>query len=1656
MGLSAARRSEVDDWFLVLESDRPRPSPAPSAVICPSAGLRSGRTPVRAWSGQYGATWWQPGQRQEDLWFPLLRRRPSLPFIPSVEAVKQPVSSARLGYANRSSVERLLQPAFKKRDDWYQYFDPSFTIKQQETRPSSSLASSITSSLAQARSEYVKGGVVRDSEFIERWQEALGLVDELSEMEDLEHRLRGVRDLEDRLQEVDELVERIQEVIEEELGREEVEKMAQEEEVQPERSQVEMELAETLEVGEVDELEDEIKRVFFGEREVEERFKSGSLDDDVHVVVSQRKVRKTVTVVQESWQEQAETESASESVEPETQGWTIEREIRTTSVFEEKGFKVLLQEDGFNIPLQEDGFNRHLEEEGFNRQLQEEGFNIPPQEEGFNRHLQEEGFNRHLEEEGFNRHHEEEGFNRHLQEEGFNIPLKEEGFNIPPQKEGFNIPPQEEGFNIPLKEEGFNMPPQKEGFNIPRQEEGFNIPPQKEGFNIPPQEEGFNIPPQKEGFNIPRQEEGFNIPPQKEGFNIPPQEEGFNIPPQESQVEDNDVWFRLFDRLPYKAVSKPQAASTVPAEEYFTSKSITTKVLERREVLVDEMKTRGPQVLVDELSPAGTQVLVDELSPAGTQVLVDEMSTRAPQVLVDEMSTRGAEVSGGWEDVWFILMDVIPRGTPFVPPVTSVASDQEPAKQSYSSEMIQSPAVEDEREVMVEEERLAPEETRDSPDILEVLERVADDWFVLFQVTPRKTTYVSPVATTVERDQKAVELSYPTETAGPTVEDQRQVVVNETILQQQETAGSQTIPAPVSVAERVEDDWFVLFNRVPRKTTYVTPGVVSHLGNVFALVTSVASDQEPAKQSYSSEMIQSPAVEDEREVMVEEERLAPEEPRGSPEILEVLERVADDWFLLFEVIPRKTTYVSPADEASVREIPKTTAMTLIEKTTTDEREEITGAIVQKIEMENMFKYGTETQPALLLKDGEDDWFVLLDVGSRAPSAVPPGSPVFLPVALKDLSRRVTTVAAVETIESVDRVRWTSSTVVTVEEVLQKQEERPPRRSIPEQAVPTREPDDWFVLLDVVPREVTYIAPAAPSTVYPEVSVPLQIVTEEAELTPQLEDIPRKRGTQLEDILQLSAQPPPERDDSWFVLFDAVLIQPVTRPLVSSQSSGVEGRTTGTLQKVIIVEERRREETSLSDVQVTRYPSERKGGDEWFSLFDASRVSPVTRVAEVQGPMAGTALRGPSSEERAVVMEKKTVVMEERVAVMEERRPQEPTESESEYGIVWHMLFGRVGEAGRKMPTVERVRVSPKERASEGVPAVEQTPSRGSAVRQIRQQEAVPQPGNEVEDYWFGLLDVAPKKPVATAPQVRFYPDVRPATKATLAPAAPALRPLTPAVPAVRPLTPAAPAVQPRFGKRILAERLPAAQLREAVDDWFVLLDAVRTESVAAVGSHRGVRPVSAPVFSQAALAEAGLPLFPLDLPQTSTPLRSARQEERRLEVTMEAAEPAKGEAGTEDKSEEATSEPVRLRKRRAKRIEGDSIYIRHSLLMLEELEKPQEELLRHHASVSELKRNFMQAVPDSRPSEWDKRLSTHSPFRTAGANGGPGTDGITSDGSDGDKDSSTTFSSEGGVTTTTTRISKVVKSGSTETRVEKRIVISAESEVEEGNDGTSM
>uniref|UniRef100_A0AAY4DYC6 FERM domain-containing protein n=1 Tax=Denticeps clupeoides TaxID=299321 RepID=A0AAY4DYC6_9TELE len=57
------------------------------------------------------------------------------------------------------------------------------------------------------------------------------------------------------------------------------------------------------------------------------------------------------------------------------------------------------------------------------------------------------------------------------------------------------------------------------------------------------------------------------------------------------------------------------------------------------------------------------------------------------------------------------------------------------------------------------------------------------------------------------------------------------------------------------------------------------------------------------------------------------------------------------------------------------------------------------------------------------------------------------------------------------------------------------------------------------------------------------------------------------------------------------------------------------------------------------------------------------------------------------------------------------------------------------------------------------------------------------------------------------------------------------------------------------------------------------------------------------------------------------------------------------------------------------RVQGENIYVRHSNLMLEDLDKTQEDVLKHQASISELKRSFMEAKPEPRPSQWDKRLT---------------------------------------------------------------------------------
>ncbi|XP_038016703.1 protein 4.1 isoform X29 [Motacilla alba alba] len=263
------------------------------------------------------------------------------------------------------------------------------------------------------------------------------------------------------------------------------------------------------------------------------------------------------------------------------------------------------------------------------------------------------------------------------------------------------------------------------------------------------------------------------------------------------------------------------------------------------------------------------------------------------------------------------------------------------------------------------------------------------------------------------------------------------------------------------------------------------------------------------------------------------------------------------------------------------------------------------------------------------------------------------------------------------------------------------------------------------------------------------------------------------------------------------------------------------------------------------------------------------------------------------------------------------------------------------------------------------------------------------------------------------------------------------------------------------------EPKPADQMREK-------------PAVAVITPERSPRPTSAPAIAQSHPAEpAPAKSIVKDVATSKVGKETAKSDVRREEFPLEKPE-----------------EPVDASKKRSKRLDGENIYIRHSNLMLEDLDKTQEEIKKHHANISELKKNFMESVPEPRPSEWDKRLSTHSPFRSLNVNGQipTGADGpplvktqtvtisdvssavkseiptkevpivhtetktITyeaaqTDGGNGDLDpgillTAQTITSETTSSTTTTQITKTVKGGISETRIEKRIVITGDADVD--------
>ncbi|XP_008419785.2 protein 4.1 isoform X11 [Poecilia reticulata] len=236
-------------------------------------------------------------------------------------------------------------------------------------------------------------------------------------------------------------------------------------------------------------------------------------------------------------------------------------------------------------------------------------------------------------------------------------------------------------------------------------------------------------------------------------------------------------------------------------------------------------------------------------------------------------------------------------------------------------------------------------------------------------------------------------------------------------------------------------------------------------------------------------------------------------------------------------------------------------------------------------------------------------------------------------------------------------------------------------------------------------------------------------------------------------------------------------------------------------------------------------------------------------------------------------------------------------------------------------------------------------------------------------------------------------------------------------------------------------------------------------AMATTPDNKSNRPVSAPVMLPVSPGEAkSSPLLPT-LPRHSHLDGSTPKSQRHTDW--------KRELKTECKPEHSPKPP--------------------SASEMKDLDKTQTEIMRHHTSISELKRSFMESVPEPRPSEWDKRLSTNSPLRSVSVNGQlqpaspvlraqtvtisdvtnslrgtvtykdiplvhTETKTITYESAQpvetlAEKDSGVllsaqTITSETISTTTTTQITKTVKGGISETRIEKRIVITGDTAID--------
>ncbi|XP_061808952.1 uncharacterized protein [Nerophis lumbriciformis] len=948
----------------------------------------------------------------------------------------------------------------------------------------------------------------------------------------------------------------------------------------------------------------------------------------------------------------------------------------------------------------------------------------------------------------------------------------------------------------------------------------------------------------------------------------------------EERLQEVDEMADRIQEVIEEELGEDEVAKLKEEELQKESETITRTVLKNSVMMVrkskegeevDELEEQIKEVFLKGLSPEVDETRIESKNKAKDDSLFDENLRERLRLIEHEWQNEvGKKISSpqliSSSEVAYHMVERTKKRVAFVDQRMQQQSD---AVKAAQTKLIAEQKLDEIRlkTIIKEEKAKMVTERPEFKDTSQLVEE-RDIWVMLFDRPPYTAIVKPPVASVEHVDLEDGEF-FISKAKVTTYEDERVLTLEEPSIAEEK------IPQPQTNTER--DDWFVLLNVVPRSVQPVT-----FTKQVPMEAESLVSVVEKFKEI--------------REVMLEEREIREEAPRHLQEMQQQLVKERDDdWFVLLDVVPKETTYVQPV----AFEVPAKDDVSLAEVEAVGMRDKPAEVgVVEETELKDDLNLREVTMLSRGVRESEHDWFLLLDVPTRETLFV---SPVTMAVH-DDPQKSMSTLIE----EQVD---------VEVEKIMLQRVEAP-MKIYPEQKTVQQvmtKVDDWFLLLDIVTREISFVPTVMPMPAksYPVVGPVIKIQHIEEELP------------QIYQTKQQSSQSQPEIDDDWFVVFGAIRevaarippVTPVEITLALRKTFKTEVLTTEsrTWEKTIIGGESRRDETCLSEMTLSAVvPASGMEGDDWFLLFDIipEKTTAVPSVSMVERIVDVVEVKGPTSK-----FNKEDV---RRSVKFFEIKPPQSREVDDD----WFLLLN----TAVKSPVPEPVQMFPDVTPSKGFSVLEKRSLQRITFVEEMWMQAIPsqqQPcltERKVDDDWFNLLDVAPKKS-----EIQRTTEVK--TRISIF------------------------VTRPQFEKQILEERPRLNYTRD--DDWFILLDDDRRKSV--VITQRSTRPVSAPVFSQAALAEAGIPMAPLEQPQTSTPIRTAIKEERTLEVTLEAIEPSKNE----DK----------------------------------EFDKPQEDLLRHHASVSELKRNFMEALPQSRPSEWDKRLSTHSPLRSLGVNGQPSADG---------------------------------------------------------------